>query len=64
MVSARGPGYLELGLAVPFVTSRRTYLHTYVPRMYASAPPAVLAGSYYGFGKELAKIRMACHDGP
>ena len=53
------PSYPELGIVVPFVKHRGgTYLYGYVPRMYATYFPAVLAGNtYYGFGKERATIQ-------
>lgn len=53
-----GVRYAEFAVAIPFVTyARGRYLHTYIPRMYASHLPAVWTGNaLYGFGKEVGKM--------
>lgn len=51
--------YHEFALAIPFVRHRRgAYLHTFVPRMYASFFPAMWAGNaHYGLAKEMASMQ-------
>ncbi len=58
-----GARYHEVGMMIPFVRHRRRRnLHIYVPRMYASYPPAVWAGNEnFGFAKELANIAQNGH---
>jgi hypothetical protein len=53
-----GRDYLELCVAVPFVRHvQGRYLHTFIPRMYATYLPAVWNGNaHYGFSKRLARI--------
>jgi hypothetical protein len=54
-----GVEYHELLMAIPFVIHRRgRYLHTYIARMFSSAPASVFVGNtYYGFAKSLATMR-------
>lgn len=54
-----GVSYHEFAMAIPFVRHRRgRYLHTFVPRMYSSFPPATWAGNaHYGLAKEPASMR-------
>ena len=53
-----GLEYHELMIAIPFVVHRSgRFLHTYIPRMYASNSPAVWDGNArYGLAKELADL--------
>ncbi len=53
-----GLRYHEVALAIPFVKHRRgRYLHTHVPRMYSSSPPANWNGNAnYGLAKRMATV--------
>jgi len=53
-----GLDYHEMAFIVPYVRRRGgTYLHSFIPRMYASDSWAVWSGnSYYGFGKRLMSV--------
>jgi hypothetical protein len=53
-----GRDYREICVAVPFVRHvHGRYLHTFIPRMYATYLPAVWNGNtHYGFSKRLARI--------
>jgi hypothetical protein len=55
---ALGVDYHEFALAVPFVRHRAgRFLHTFVPRMYASFFPAAWAGNtHYGLAKAMATM--------
>ena len=55
-----GVRYSEFGVAIPYVRfGGGPHLHTYVPRMYSSAYPAVRdANVHYGFRKELARLEQ------
>lgn len=53
-----GRDYREICVAVPFVRHLQgRYLHTFIPRMYATYLPAVWNGNaHYGFSKRVAQI--------
>lgn len=53
-----GRDYREICVAVPFVRHvHGQYLHTFIPRMYATYLPAVWNGNaHYGFSKRMARI--------
>lgn len=53
-----GLRYHEVAVAIPFVKHRRgRYLHTHVPRMYSSSPPANWNGNAnYGLAKRMATM--------
>ena len=54
-----GIAYQEFAIGIPFVKhTRGAYLHTYIPRMYSTYfPPTWSGNTYYGFGKEIARLR-------